>query len=142
MVVANLDELIKKISRTKTFDDLNQRVFNTIHIEVEQRIFDKGQDSDGRQIGTYSPGYKKERARKNYPSSSKVILQATNQMVNDFKFLVLKSGKEYGSGFSNMINFKKSEWVEDTYKKAIFKLTNKENKRIEEVMDKELEKLF
>lgn len=139
--MASLEDLIKRTSAKQIRSKVTQRVLQTIHTMTEKRIFQQGIDANSQLIGVYSPEYRKERARKNYPISTKVILQATSQMVNDYKFLVLPQNK-YGSGFSNMINFKKSEWVEDTYNKKIFALTNNENKEIEKLLDKQLDKIL
>jgi len=136
--VANLENFINKTKARAINDKVLRRVLATIHTQVDQRIFRDGIDASERLIGTYSEGYQKTRRRKNYPVSRKVILQATSQMVNDFKFGVF-NGK-YGSGFSNQFNFNKSVWVEKTYEKEIFKLTNSEDKKLEKILDKELDR--
>ena len=137
--MANLENLIKR-TRTKQLNDfVTQRSLQTIHTQIDQRIFRDGIDANGQLIGTYSQEYQKTRRRKHYPISRKVILQATSQMVNDFKFLVLQ-GNKYGSGFSNIINFKKSELVENTYGKRIFELTNSEDKKLSVILEKEMSK--
>ena len=122
-------------------DKVTQRVLETIHVMTDQRIFRDGIDANSKLIGVYSKGYQKTRKRENYPISKKVILQATSQMVNDYKFLVLPGGN-YGSGFSNSKNFDKSEWVEDTYKTEIFDLTQSEEKKLNIIMEKELTRYF
>jgi len=116
-------------------------VFNDIHVAMDQRIFKRGQDSKGRQIGKYSKGYKKTRARKGYPTSNKVILQAENQMVNDFRFGI-DTSNNYASGFVNPINYKKSKWVEETYKKDIFSISEKESEMLDVILEKRLKKLL
>jgi len=120
-------------------DKVLRRVLETVHVMTDQRIFRDGIDANGKLIGTYSTSYQKTRRRENYPMSRKVILQATSQMVNDYKFLVLPDGN-YGSGFSNDANYDKSIWVEKTYKKPIFELTDSEDKKMEVLLEKELSK--
>jgi len=141
VVVADLDALIKRSSARQINDKVTRRVLQAVHVMTDQRIFRDGIDANGRLIGVYSQEYQKERRRKNYPTSRKVILQATSQMNNDYKFLVLPGGN-YGSGFSNNFNYDKSIFVEKTYNKAIFKLTNSEEKKLVKLMDKELEKFL
>jgi len=140
-VAVDLENLVKQWKRLSVIDRVNQKVLQTIHVMIEDRIFEQGKDSSLRIIGKYTEAYIKQRRRKGYPASRKVILQATNQMVNDFKFLVLP-GKRYGSGFSNEANVKKSYWVEGTYSKEIFELAKAEDKRLSVILDKELQKVL
>ena len=88
------------------------------------RIFTLGKDANNSNIGTYSEGYIKTRKRKGKGSSSKVTLQFTQQMRNDFS--VVQSGKNLGLGFKNSKNADKSRFVEDTYNKEIFGHTPQE----------------
>lgn len=128
---------------------VTQRVLQSVHTDTDRRIFKEGRSANGKALGTYSKGYQRTRRKgiiyvrkgvkrsNTYPSITKIILQATSQMNNDYTFLVLPDGN-YGSGFNNDVNGKKSEWVEATYKKPIFKLTKQEEKSISVRMDKEL----
>jgi len=147
--VANLDELIRKTKRLSFHSKVTQRVLESIHEMTDKRIFHDGRDANNNSLGRYSKGYQKTRnkgilyVRKGvkrkitYPSGTKVILQAESTMVNDYTFLVLPDGN-YGSGFNNIVNFDKSNWVESTYKKPIFKLTDEEEKQIGIRTEKEL----
>ncbi|MEE9571459.1 MAG: hypothetical protein V3W20_00250 [Candidatus Neomarinimicrobiota bacterium] len=110
MAAQDLNELIKKTKALSLRDKVIRRVLQTVHVMTDQRIFRDGIDANGKLIGVYSESYRKTRIRKNYPISRKVILQATSQMVNDYKLLVLPGGN-FGSGFSNNFNFDKSFWV-------------------------------
>lgn len=128
------------MKRLNVHSKVTQRVLQSVHTDTDRRIFRDGIDANSKLIGIYSKSYQKTRRRKAYPISRKVILQATGQMVNDYKFLVLPDGN-YGSGFSNTKNFDKSEWVEDTYeykRDGIFGLTVNEEKSIDVRMEKEL----
>ena len=49
-------------------------------------------------------------------------------MENDFS--VIAEGDKYGLGFKAENNFKKSQYVEATYKKKIWTLTQNENDRV------------
>lgn len=100
-------------------------IFLTVHQQVTKRIFDDGKDANNTEIGQYSPEYVKRRIKKGLGSSRKVILEFTGQMRNDF-VLIEDEGKA-GSGFLNSVNADKSRWVEDTYEKSIFDLTQDEN---------------
>ena len=139
----DLESVVKQWKRLSMIDKANQRALSTVHVIIDKRIFKQGKASDLKLISSkgYSDGYLKHRKRKGYPASRKVILQATNQMNNDFKFLVLP-GNEYGSGFSNNANFNKSHWVEDTYKKDIFEIAKAEDKKLSVLLEKELQKVL
>ena len=102
------------------------------------RIFAQGKDASNADIGTYSSGYLKTRIRANYPSSTKVILQATRQMANDWS--VISTGDSLGLGFKNQANADKSGWVEDTYGKDIFKHTKDELNTLDKLLDQEIKK--
>lgn len=132
---------IKRLQSNAIQKRITQRALASLHTEVENRIFVKGLDSNGRRIGRYSEAYQKTRARKNYPPSNKVILQAENAMVNDFKFGVAANGN-YASGFTFQNNFDKSKWVESTYDKDIFALSQDEEKRAFELIMVQLKKFL
>ena len=59
-------------------------------------------------------------------------------MANDWS--VIQTGKQLGLGFKNSANADKSEWVEATYKKDIFKHTENEKQAINKLVDKEVKK--
>ena len=100
------------------------------------RIFAQGKAADGKAIGKYSKGYLKTRIKDNYPPSTKVILQATRQMANDWS--VISNGKALGLGFKNSANADKSEWVEITYERSIFYHTKSELNTLDKLLEKEI----
>jgi hypothetical protein len=104
------------------------------------RIFAQGKDASNNPIGVYSKDYMKQRAKMNYPGSRKVILQATRQMANDWS--VISSGDLLGLGFKNKANADKSEYVEATYKKPIFKHTEEEKKQIDALVSKKIKEIL
>jgi hypothetical protein len=106
---------------------------------TSDRIFDKGQAADN-STENYSKSYLKQRVKNGYPSSRKVIFQATRQMANDWSVIPTKGG--VGLGFKNSHNADKSEWVENTYSKPIFKHTKGEISTLNKLIDKELTKIL
>ena len=76
--------------------------------------------------GTISRGKQKGQARPQYNRGTdpKVIISLTRQLENDYS--VIATNKGYGIGFLNPLNYKKSQWVQGTYKKKIFDLTQDE----------------
>ena len=82
---------------------------------------------------------KKANMRPNYHRSSdtKVIISLTRQLENDYAVLATTNG--YGIGFNNKHNKDKAGWVEETYKKLIFNLSEPEKQyireRVQELVD-------
>lgn len=136
----SLTRLIRNLNKIAKTDVIERAVATNMLAVTADRIFNQGKAADGSQIGTYSEGYMKQRAKNNYPSSSTVILQATRQMANDWS--VISTGKSLGLGFKNSINADKSEWVEGTYNKKIFSHTDQEKEQINNIIQRELNKLL
>jgi hypothetical protein len=57
-------------------------------------------------------------------------------------FSVINKGKKLGLGFKNSFNAEKSEWVEATYKKSIFKSTKDEANRAVEIFEAQVTKIL
>ena len=121
-------------------DRLERSIATTMQATTAKRIFEDGKDANNQDIGTYSESYVKQRVKSGYPNSKKVILQATRQMANDWSVIATNEG--YGLGFKNNANADKSEWVESTYEKEIFKHTDQELKLIDRIIQRELNKIL
>lgn len=92
---------------------------------MTERIHQKGEASDGGQIGTYSSGYLKLRQKKyKRDASTKVIVSLTRQLENDWSVIATQNG--YGIGFNNSFNLQKARWVEGIKDKTIFNLSKSE----------------
>jgi hypothetical protein len=111
-----------------------------VHEKVKSRIFDDGLAADGSQIGQYSEGYLAQRRKKGLGGSSKVIFQFTGAMKKDF--VLLNQGGDYGSGFNNQENGDKSFWVESTYDKEVFQLTNEEEASLIELINQRVQNVI
>lgn len=113
--------------------------------EVAERIHERGEDSNGQSIGTYSTGYMKVRtgnfktgegkftrgAKKGQPrprynrdNSTEVIASLTRQLENDYAVIGTENG--WAIGVNSELSAQKIKWVENTYKKKIWKLTPEE----------------
>jgi hypothetical protein len=85
----------------------------TIKLDKKTGVF-TGEDK----VGTARPKY-------NRTSETKVICSLTKQLENDWNVIPTQDG--YGIGFLNEINFKKTQWLEQTYpNQFIFALSNSE----------------
>lgn len=157
------DQIIDQINKLNEFiqSDRNIRTALITTLAIQKpRIFVKGLDSNGNEIGTYSKNpisiSRKNQARntgKTYfkggysqyhgeigKGSSKVILRNTDQMYMDYG-LVGSAGK-YGFGFQNSENYNKSQWMEEKYKKDIFSLSESEINVLTNVLVDQLNKAF
>lgn len=134
----SLESLIKKMNNIRNKSKSERMIATQMLQIVSSRIFDRGEDSDGAAIGNYSDSYMKERRKKNYTSSRKVILQATGDMLSDFS--VVSVGGKVGLGFKFSDNLTKVDAVELTYEKKIFYLTDSEKKDAFLIFNNEVKK--
>lgn len=155
------NELTNLINRINLFvrSDRNLRVALITTLAIHKpRIFAQGFDAKGQKIGTYSTNpisiSKKQQARQTgktyfeggYAEYKKavgrnpgfVILRNTDQMMMDYG--IVGSPMNYGFGFQNPDNFKKSQWMEEKYQKDIFTLSNYEENILADVLVDQLVK--
>lgn len=138
--MSDLKNILKKIDQLRRLDEAKRSIGLSMLAVTAQRIFTDGKDGDNRQIGEYSAAYIIERKRKNWPTSKKVILQATRQMVSDWSLIV--DGNSWGLGFKNSINFIKANNVEAIYKKEIFAHTDAEVNQFTTLMQNEVNRIL
>jgi hypothetical protein len=159
--VANeFPDLISKINNAAR-SDRNIRISLTTTLAVHKpRIFSQGFDAKGQKIGTYSTKpisiAKSKQARNTGRSYFKggyaeykravgknpgyVNLRNTDQMMMDYG--LVGSNGNYGFGFQNTENAKKSHWMEDKYFKVIFDISrNEENVLADVVVDQLIKSL-
>jgi hypothetical protein len=91
---------------------------------VTERIHQKGQASDGSEIGQYSNGYLRQREKAGRGKSTKVIVSLTRQLENNWSVLETTNG--YGIGFTNPFNADKLKWVAEMKGKVIAELSTSE----------------
>lgn len=87
-----------------------------------------------RASGVYTKGFKKGEKRPNYHRGSdrKVIASLTAEMENNFAVKEVDN-VTFGLGYLNELSYNKSQWVEATYKKDIFSLTQEELDKVTEL---------
>ncbi len=92
---------------------------------MTERIHQKGEASDGGQIGTYNNSYLKLRQKKyRRDASTKVIVSLTRKLEQDWAVIATQNG--YGIGFLNPLSLQKLRWVEGTKGKTIANLSKSE----------------
>lgn len=92
--------------------------------------------------GTFTRGIHKgeQRPMYNRTSDTKVIGSLTRQMESDWSAQPTPTG--YGLGYNNIENFNKSQYLEATYKKKIWPLTNNEEDNVLLIADNYTDKLL
>lgn len=157
---SNITQVVKfkvdQLRQLQNPDQMLRTVALAILPELKKRVHVEGKDSNGSQIGIYSPGYMKLRTG-SYDNADRFKKGAkTGQNKNagvststgnprpqyhrtaDPKVIlsltrqmendlsVLPVGQGYGIGFNNPFNFQKSQWNEKTYGKRIWAMTEGE----------------
>lgn len=128
-VKSNIKIVTGKIQKQIELLKNKEYLLRPVAIEViplmTERIHQKGQASDGGQIGTYSSGYLRLRQSKyKRDASAKVIVSLTRQLENNWSVIATQNG--YGIGFLNPFSLQKARWVEDGKDKKIFSLSKSE----------------
>lgn len=125
----NLPEVINtvhlKLSKVHS-DELTRTQAYSLMAVMKDRIHVQGKDSNGNQIGTYTPAYVKYvRAKKHKRGfDNKVILSLTRQMESGYQIESIENG--YAICFRTVEDMQKARWCEETYKKPIFAPTAEE----------------
>ncbi len=138
----NLPAVLKTVSLTLTEmqrDKLTRLQAVSLMAVMRDRIHVQGKDSNGVQIGTYTPAYIRARIRAKRGTDSKVILSLTRAMEDSYEIYPIENG--YGIGFNTMESMQKARWCEDTYKKPIFAPTAEEKALVMQIADDFIKKL-
>lgn len=97
---------------------------------MKERIHERGEASDGSQIGSYANSYMRIRQEYGRGQSRKIIVALTSQLEQDWALLATDNG--YGIGFNNVFNAQKLRWVEEQKSKIIANLAAGEKQYISE----------
>lgn len=144
---------IANLNRLQDTDKAMRAALTSVLATQKKRVFQSGQDASQTKIGRYSTKTtsiaKKQQAVQTGKTYFKggyaeyksligknpgfVTLRNTDQMMMDYGMFVLGKG-QYGLGFANEVNFNKSGWMEDKYKKDIFAESQDDAKVFETVL--------
>lgn len=102
---------------------------------MKNRIFIEGKDSNGTQIGTYTPAYVKyTRKKAGRGTDNKVIISLTRQLENGMSPRALETGEVgYGIYLRSTEDMQKARWCEETYQKPIFAPTAEERSLVVQI---------
>ena len=100
---------------------------------IKERIHIQGKDSNGAQIGTYTPAYMKRRMSAMYKRNGdrKVIISLTRQLESGWHPEAIPNG--YALCLRTPEDMQKARWCEETYKKPIFAPPAEERALVEQI---------
>lgn len=133
----NLPEVINtvhmKLKGIKA-DELTRLQAFSLMAVMKDRIHVQGKDSNGLQIGTYTPAYiKYTRAKAGRGVDNKVILSLTRQMESGYQIEQIENG--YAICFRTAEDMQKARWCEETYNKPIFAPTTEERAMVQQIAE-------
>lgn len=146
-IVSVTESLKKRMLSLQDKNTVVRTVATTMAAEVRDRIHEKGLNSDGQPIGTYSDEYMKVRKKKGKGSSTRVVISFDRALQNDFSLTIkdpIKTPLGWGLGFRNtggVDNASKAEWMEERFG-SIWALTSAELKQVKEVAEFETRKIL
>jgi hypothetical protein len=140
----NLPEVLNtvhlKLSKVHS-DELTRTQAVSLMAVMKDRIHVQGKDSNGNQIGTYTPAYiKYKRLSKGRGTDNKVILSLTRQMESGYVPEAIENG--YAICFRTAEDMQKARWCEETYKKPIFAPTAEEKAMVIQIAQDYISKHF
>lgn len=148
--------LITKINSVVRSDRNLRTAITTVLAIHKQRVFSQGFDAKGVKIGQYSTKpttvSKDQQARQTGKTFFKggyseykravgrnpgfVVLRNTDQMMMDYG--LVGSNGNYGFGFQNSENYKKSQWLQNKYQKDIFDISRFEIETLADISVQQL----
>jgi hypothetical protein len=156
-VAKEIEDLIKRVRTAVTSDQVMRASLSTVMAIHKPRIFQSGQDSAKSKIGKYSTKpisiSKNQQARNTgktyfkggyaeYKSAigkgGDVNFRNTDQMQMDYG--IVQNGNQFGFGFQNDENYKKSQWLQEKYGKDVFDLSDQEVDVLISTLQAEVEK--
>lgn len=157
-MASELQNLLRQINKTVRSDKVMRTALTTVLSVHKPRIHDKGMDSSGNKIGTYSANpisiSKSKQARNTGKTYFKggyseyksaigknpgyVNLINHGQLQSDYGIVV--DGDKYGFGFQNPENFNKSQWMQEKYDKNIYDLSDSELNLLADTLKAVIEK--
>lgn len=160
MAVKGYDALFSQLNRLRQTDKIMVATLSTVFSVHKRRIYQSGKDANGGSIGQYSTKpisiSRKNQSRqtgktyfkggyREYKSligkgSGTVNLRNTDQEMMDYGLRILGKN-EYGFGFTNDFNFKKSNWNEEHFDKEIFAESAEDERTFDRVFQFELNKI-
>ena len=122
-------------------DQLSRTQATSLLSVMKDRIHVQGKDSNGTQIGTYTPAYiKYARAKEKRGTDNKVIISLTRQLESGYQIEAIENG--YAICLRNKEDMQKARWCEETYKKAIFSPTAEERAMVVQIAQDYIAKNF
>lgn len=122
-----------KLSKIQRDEMCRLQAFSLMAV-MKERIHIQGKDSNGAQIGTYTPAYVKRRMRKyKRDGDPRVIISLTRQLENGWQPIQITNG--WALALATQEDLQKARWCEETYKKPIFAPTEEEKALCKQIAD-------
>lgn len=142
MVSSNLPEVLNTISLKLTDmqrDKMTRLQAVSLMAAMKHRIHIDGKDSNGTQIGTYTPAYiKYKRAKMGRGTDNKVIISLTRQLESGYQLEAIPNG--WAICLRSAEDMQKARWCEETYQKPIFAPTSEERALVMEIANEFISK--
>ena len=119
-----IGSMLSKFAEIENPEYVSRAVATALMPEIRERIHERGENSNGQQIGTYSNSYLRLRERKyNRTSDPDVVASLTRQLENSY--VLAPQQKSYTIGVATPLSVDKIKWLEEKYG-TIWQLTERE----------------
>lgn len=119
-----IGSMLSKFADIENPEYVSRAVATALMPEIRERIHERGENSNGQQIGTYSNSYLRLRERKyNRTSDRDVVASLTRQLENSY--VLAPQQKSYTIGVATPLSVDKIKWLEEKYG-PIWQLTERE----------------
>jgi len=127
-ITTNIAEVTAKLmgqfEEIKNPEFVSRAVATALMPQIRERIHERGENSKGQQIGTYSNSYLRLRQRKyNRTADTDVIASLSRQLENSY--VLGPDGEAYSMSVATQLSVDKITWLEEKYGK-IWELTESE----------------
>jgi hypothetical protein len=134
---SNLPEILHTVNLSLTEgqrDEMCRLQATSLMAVMKDRIHVQGKDSNGAQIGTYTPAYVKyTRMNPKYKrgADNKVILSLTRQLESGYELQPIEHG--WAICLRTPEDMQKKQWCEEKYRKPIFAPTAEERAMVMQI---------
>jgi hypothetical protein len=120
-----IGSMLNKFAEIENPEYVSRAVATALMPEIRERIHERGENSNGQQIGTYSNSYLRMRQRKPYNRTAdpEVVASLTRQLENSY--VLAPQQKSYTIGVATPLSVDKIKWLEEKYG-SIWQLTERE----------------
>lgn len=136
-----IGSMLAKFAEIENPEFVSRAVATAMMPEIRERIHERGENSKGQPIGTYSNSYLRMRQRKPYNRTAdpEVISSLTRQLENSY--VLAPQQNSYTMGVATPLSAEKIKWLEEKYG-SIWQLTQREREQSFEIAAIEAQKIL